>query len=336
MLVSAAVRAETIHHDLDVVNRLPSAEKVQRVDRGNIASVGSEGIFNMPGPIPDSGPVYRDGGIEGNRDDAHKPVVVHCEGAGEPVYLIGGGPAFTTWNLAPVQQALAVHYRVCRWDMRGVGDNRELEISESQPVLMQWIDDMAQVLPEQPVTLWGHSWGALQALLFAKHYPQRVRALVLNNPVDPGLVSLKDIEARRYVHPYVESHLRIDDIGTPVETRHRFRSKIASYFMDPVLGWSYSDAFGSEDTNNALNVQIWEEYRRMMLTPADIDRLAPRVHTLIFCRQDVLMPESLAEYSRMLPLARHRVIEECAHFPWVETPKVFYERLLSSMQAIMQ
>ena len=290
----------------------------------------------MPGPIPDSGPVYRDGGIEGNRDDAHKPVVVHCEGAGEPVYLIGGGPAFTTWNLAPVQQALAAHYRVCRWDMRGVGDNRELEISESQPVLMQWIDDMASVLPEQPVILWGHSWGALQALLFAKHYPQRVRALVLNNPVDPGLVSLKDIEARRYVHPYVESHLRIDDIGTPVETRHRFRSKIASYFMDPVLGWSYSAAFGSDDTNNALNVQIWEEYRRMMLTPADIDRLAPRVHTLIFCRQDVLMPESLAEYSRMLPLARHRVIEECAHFPWVETPNVFYERLLSSMQDIMQ
>ncbi len=114
-------------------------------------------------------------------------VSVDCQGSGQPVYLIGGGPAFTTWNLGPIQQQLARHYRVCRWDMRGVGDNKKLEISTAMPVLLQWIDDMAMILPQQAVILWGHSWGALQALLFTKHYPERVKTLVLNNPVDPDI-----------------------------------------------------------------------------------------------------------------------------------------------------
>ncbi len=259
---------------------------------------------------------------------------VNCEGAGQQVYLIGGGPAFTTWNLEPVQKTLAAHYRVCRWDMRGVGDNADLEISSSQPTLQQWIDDMATVLPAQPVILWGHSWGALQALLFTRRYPDRVKALVLNNPVDPRLESLVNIESRRYVHPYVESQLHIDDIDTPKEARHRFRSKIASYFMDARLGWEYSSSFRSQDTNNTLNVRIWEEYRKMMLNPVDMRRLAPRVGALIYCRQDVLMPESLSAYSGLLPSARHAVLEDCAHFPWVESPDAFYDILLEILEAI--
>ena len=259
---------------------------------------------------------------------------VDCKGAGQHVYLIGGGPAFTTWNLEPVQKTLAAHYRVCRWDMRGVGDNVDLEISSKQPALQQWIDDMATVLPEQPVILWGHSWGALQALLFTRRFPERVKALVLNNPVDPGLESLVNIESKRYVHPYVESQLHIDDIDTPNETRHRFRSKIASYFKDARQGWEYSSAFRSQDTNNALNVRIWEDYRKMKLSPVDMRGLAPKVGTLIYCRQDVLMPESMTAYSGLLPTARHAVLEDCAHFPWVETPDAFFEMLLGSLAEI--
>ncbi len=260
---------------------------------------------------------------------------VKCLGTGPEIYLIGGGPAFTTWNLQPIQQKLAEHYKVCRWDMRGVGDNAELHISASRPALTQWIDDMATVLPPQPVVLWGHSWGALQALLFTRRYPDRVAALVLNNPVDPELKSLENIEFKRYVHPSVESQLTIDDIGTAAEQRHRFRSKIASYFKDAGQGWAYSEAFTEQDTNNGLNVRIWEEYRQMMLTRADMDRLAPKTGKLIFCRQDVLMPESFVEYVGKLPSASVEVIEDCAHFPWVETPDVFYRLLLQTMQEII-
>lgn len=261
-------------------------------------------------------------------------ITINCQGEGQSVYLIGGGPAFTTWNLEPIQQHLHNHFKVCRWDMRGVGENAKLAINRDTPVLMQWLDDMAMVLPKQPVVLWGHSWGALQVLLFAKRYPERVKALVLNNPVDPELSSLENIEYKRYVHPSVESHLDIEDMDTPVEQRHRFRSKIASYFMDAELGWTYSAAFDADDTNNELNVLIWDEYREMPLNQDDLAVISPRIARLIYCDQDVLMPESLEAYSGTIPADKHYVIKDCAHFPWVESPAEFYDVLLTTLTAV--
>jgi len=66
---------------------------------------------------------------------AETKLVTHCQGSGETIYLVGGGPAFTTWNLRPVHQHLAMTYRVCRWDMRGVGDNAALPVSNKQTLV---------------------------------------------------------------------------------------------------------------------------------------------------------------------------------------------------------
>ena len=115
---------------------------------------------------------------------ADQNIRFHCQGNGPSIYLIGGGPALTSWHLQPVQKTLSQHYKVCRWDMRGVGENGHLPIDSDRTLLSQWLEDMGTVLPEEPVILWGHSWGALQVLLFAKQNPQRVRYLVANERRD--------------------------------------------------------------------------------------------------------------------------------------------------------
>jgi pimeloyl-ACP methyl ester carboxylesterase len=260
-------------------------------------------------------------------------ITVHCIGSGDRMYLIGGGPAFTTWHLDPIQQRLKDGYRVCRWDMRGVGDNAGLPIVTDTPVLSQWLDDMAQVLPDEPVILWGHSWGALQALLFTRQHPERVAGLLLSNPVDPALRSLEHIESKRHIHAHPQARLDLDDIGTAAEKRHSFRSKISSYFLDSDTGWAYSAQFSAADTNNVLNVRIWDEYRANPLGDADMQVLGDKVIGVLQCQQDVLMPETAQEYRRLLPTQPQRMLEGCAHFPWVETPQAYYDALLDSLDA---
>src|SRR6056297_878822 len=144
---------------------------------------------------------------------------VHCRGAGEPVYLVGGGPAFTSRNLEPLPQMLSAGYRVCRWDMRGVGDNAGVPFATGQDQLEAWLADMARLLPRQPVILWGQSWGALQVLLFARRHPTRVKGLVLSNPVDPELVSLEHIENKRHVHAIPQADPALQDMDTIDERR---------------------------------------------------------------------------------------------------------------------
>ena len=255
---------------------------------------------------------------------ASEDIQVHCRGQGPSLYLIGGGPAFTTWNLQPIQDRLSDGYRVCRWDMRGVGGNAGLPVKPGVSALAQWLDDMGDVLPPAPVTLWGHSWGALQVLLFAREYPERVSRLILSNPVDPALRSLEHIEQKRFVHPENHSRLGLEDMGTPAEDLHNLRSKVASYFVDAEQGWAYASAFTRADANNRLNIRIWDDYRQTPLSESDVRRLADKISGLIYCRNDVLQPESLAEYRRLLASEKHHVLDGCAHFPWEESPQAYY------------
>ena len=258
---------------------------------------------------------------------ADDQLTVHCSGQGYSVYLVGGGPAFTTWNLQPIQNALKDDFKVCRWDMRGVGENADLPISDQASVLSQWLDDMEQVLPQEEVILWGHSWGALQVLLFASRHPERVAHIVLSNPVDPELKSLEHIEQKRFVHSDFNEGLSLDEMGTPAEGLYNLRSKIASYFEDAQKGWAYAELFTRDDANNVLNVQIWEEYRQSPLSRQDLGRIADKVSGLIYCQADVLQPENEEEYRRLLPGVTHQVLSACGHFPWEENPEKYFSAL---------
>ncbi|MGB5260651.1 MAG: alpha/beta hydrolase [Gammaproteobacteria bacterium] len=265
--------------------------------------------------------------IHGCLPAAAADIKTHCLGQGPLVYLIGGGPAFTTWNLQPVQQTLSTDYRVCRWDMRGVGEQAGLPVKPEITALSQWIQDMHTVLPQAPVVLWGHSWGALQVLLFARQYPERVAALILSNPVDPALRSLEHIEQKRFNHAENGSRLKLEDMGTQLEAQHNLRSKIASYFADARQGWDYAAGFTQQDANNGLNIRIWDEYRQAPLTDDDMRQLADKISGAIYCQDDVLQPESLIEYKRFLDSTRHHVLTGCAHFPWEENPEAYYRAL---------
>jgi pimeloyl-ACP methyl ester carboxylesterase len=259
-------------------------------------------------------------------------IKTHCQGQGAVVYLIGGGPAFTTWNLQPVQNELSEKYRVCRWDMRGVGDNADLQITEQATVLSQWLDDMDQVLAQEGVILWGHSWGALQVLSFASQHLERIDRIVLSNPVDPGLRSLENIEQKRFVHSEINDGLILDEMGTPAEGLHNLRSKIASYFEDGQKGWAYAELFTRKDANNVLNVQVWNDYRRAPISNQDLARVADKIAGVIYCQADVLQPENEREYRRLMPKTEHHVLSGCGHFPWVENPNAYF-RVLTELMA---
>jgi pimeloyl-ACP methyl ester carboxylesterase len=79
-------------------------------------------------------------------------------------------------------------------------------------------------------------------------------------------------------------------------------------------------------------VRIWEEYRAMPITDPDVRRLADRIAGIIYCRDDVLQPEALMEYRRLLASDKHHVLTGCAHFPWEENPDGYFSALLRLLQ----
>ncbi|MBS2018629.1 MAG: alpha/beta hydrolase [Deltaproteobacteria bacterium] len=108
--------------------------------------------------------------------------VVGREGA--PVLLVLHGSLGDHRALLPLAQ-LADRYRVVLWDQRGNGLSERIPEKEyTEASIVEEIDAVAdQVAPGAPVTLVGHSFGAMYTSLYLSVRPERVRQAVF---IEPG------------------------------------------------------------------------------------------------------------------------------------------------------
>src|SRR3954471_23664427 len=104
-------------------------------------------------------------------------------GAGPPTVVLHGGPGAHHDYLLPGFDALAVGRELIYYDQRGGGRS---PVARDVPV--GWTEQVAdlEALRERwsfhRLTLAGYSWGALLALLYALHHPERVERLALISP----------------------------------------------------------------------------------------------------------------------------------------------------------
>jgi pimeloyl-ACP methyl ester carboxylesterase len=100
-------------------------------------------------------------------------------GEGEPVIQIHGA-GFGHFNFAPATPALAEHFRVIDYDMRGYGkSDRPVQHYDMEV----WADDVAGLLDALDVReahVHGTSMGGMIAIVFAGKYPERTRSVVIN------------------------------------------------------------------------------------------------------------------------------------------------------------
>lgn len=273
----------------------------------------------------------------------------HLLGANsEPlVVLLGGGPGFSSWNLEPVQQHIQrMGFQVLLMDMVGVGENKQNKlVTNSTNYIDLWIEQIHKVqqIVEKPTSnliLVGHSWGALMTMLYAREYPHQVSKMILLNPVDPEKKSLlhltTEIDQRNR-----QQQLEIwdDELNWQQKTAvskdefdsitlKQIQQVLPTYFLDYELGRAYSQQFTVADFEIDVNVQAWKNYDE---NPVTYQQLADIDKPLYFleCQQDYLMPYNLDAFTDSIQLTQVELLDQCGHFPWVETPKSFY-RVLSA------
>ena len=137
------------------------------------------------------------------------PLLVMCHG------LVTGSLATWYFTAAP---ALARHYRVVLYDLRGHGKSDLVAAGYDVDTLAR---DLAQVIrayrprdaagSSAKVALIGHSYGALTALNYALRHPHNVERLAL---IDAPL------PAHRYVHP------SLADVDSPAALEERFSAHL--------------------------------------------------------------------------------------------------------------
>lgn len=122
---------------------------------------------------------------------------LHLERFGDPEaapLLVLHGTYSDYRHLRPLALALSDRYHVIAWDQRGAGLSERITREEfTLESAIEEIDAVREALvPGQPVTLLGHSWGGGLAAMYAGRYPDDVEQLVLAEPMPLDAARMTD------------------------------------------------------------------------------------------------------------------------------------------------
>lgn len=124
-------------------------------------------------------------------------VTFHTDTFGDPanrvVIVVHGGPGTDYRSLLPLRE-LSDEYHVVFYDQRGTGLSPRVDASEL--TLESSIQDLDRIVEHygggEPVSIVGHSWGAMLASAYIGRYPEKVDNVVL---AEPGALTAEAYEA---------------------------------------------------------------------------------------------------------------------------------------------
>ena len=103
-------------------------------------------------------------------------------GDGEPLLIVHGGPTMNHEYFLPHFMPLAHAYKLIFFDQRSTGRS-EIDSNISWSQMIDDIDGVREAFGLDSVNILAHSWGTKLAMIYAMEHPERVKKLILSNPI---------------------------------------------------------------------------------------------------------------------------------------------------------
>lgn len=264
---------------------------------------------------------------------SHDGTTLHYDvvGEGEPVILLSGGPGFSPDYLRPIAEALGDEHQFVLFHQRGTGRSA-IETYNAEtlalPKLVADLEALRRELKLEKMTLAGHSFGGILAMMYAREHPERIRALAFIDAGGPTLAAVAKFDANLKARFSEEDNAKIKEWSAPErmkEDRRRAvleitKAKSGAYFADPKKAALLTDAMTVESFHDQV---FWAIVMQMMTLDlrAGLEKVNAPV-LVIHGKEDPL--ESAGEVHATFPGSKLVMIEHAGHFPWLEQPATFY------------
>lgn len=253
-------------------------------------------------------------------------------GEGRPVIAVHGGPGLDHSYLLPGLEPLALNYKLILYDQRGLGSSTTT-LDTASITMTRFLDDIdalrERVAGVERVTLLAHSWGSIPVLLYAMRWPDRVDALILMSPVEPGQRYAEQTNDAQSERRSAADARAIDSLtatpafqaGDPATVSRLFFHAFRGTFADPTVADTALAIHLSERT-----ARQGRQVARLLMEPLaglDFWEQLPELTVpvlLVHGAEDPIPLEMVLEMESALPNGRLVVIEGAGHFPFIEQP----------------
>lgn len=252
-------------------------------------------------------------------------------GTGRPALLVHGlAASLHDWE-ALLPELVEAGYAAHAMDLLGHGDSykpphlHDYHVNAAFDHMCGWIEALGL---REPAVLVGHSLGGYLSLQYALRFPERVRALVLVNP----------LYDQKQLSPFLQTMFRR-------ELKNIVLLERAPYWLyRMVIDFSSFNFYIDQREMHSLPARVRQhtalDYKRaaagiynLPRTLHDLSADLPRVHQPVLvlwgARDQTLSPASFPRLVGLLPDARGEEIPTCGHVPHQCHPEGFNRRVMA-------
>lgn len=263
-------------------------------------------------------------------------------GEGDITVVLSGGPGISSEQIVDMAEKIGETHQAVLLDQRGTGKSVLDQVNPATlnlDLMVEDLEGLRKALKAKKITIVGHSWGAMYAMLYAKAYPKRIKKLVL---VSTGGVNMnfydryrenllasytpQELTRLKYLNQLRRAGRANDELDREFRTleyKARIYDKSQLETYAEIL---YKGKFEDQVLQQMLT-EIQEHY--------DVKSAFPEFEQevlIIQGKQSPIGEETALEVLANFPNARIKWIHECSHFPWIEQPQAFYEALMGFLE----
>jgi len=246
-------------------------------------------------------------------------------GKGEPVIFLAGGPGLNAIYMQPVWQRLSKNYRCIILNQRGTDSSLVPVVDAASMSMDNYVNDIEALrkhLRLEKLTLLGHSWGGMLAMVYLAKEPDRVKKMILLDSGGPdtsfGKVFESNFEKRLTKEDRNEIR-RLDSLGFST-----MRGSWPGYFYDRKRALDTRDQV-------PLKKGVLQHREVFPITSANYFAFSDTMKSalkkamipvfLIQGREDPMGESTAMDIKKVLPQTSIHFIEKCGHLPWLENEK---------------
>jgi proline iminopeptidase len=256
------------------------------------------------------------------------------KGKGEYLLVIHGGPGFNHSYFKPHLNPLENTFKVVYYDQRACGKSSiPASDSISLKFLVDDVEGIRKVLNTEKINILAHSWGVVLAIRYALQYPGRINKLILSDPVMLSREYDQEAAALIQKNSTMEDSIARGKIVSDgnldtkdYEDLFLLSFRPSAYNRDNVakINLNLPDNFGA--ASNALFTGLMKDASMNANLYDSLGSLKFPV-LIIHGQADAVPPGSIKRLKENLPKAQLEVFQRSGHFPFVEEPVLYNEKV---------